>query len=115
MTNKEFYTALTNIDTLPTELHDYAVAAIEKIDAANLKRKNAPKKVNPETAALYDRIVGEVLGTEPMTASDVAAVLECSTQKASGLLRQLGIQGRVTVGEQKVPKKGTVKVYSINA
>lgn len=44
----------------------------------------------------------------PVTASEVAEALQVKVQKASALLRSMGL----AVSEIKVPKKGTVKAYS---
>ena len=41
MTNREFYTAIASSTNLPAELIEFATAAIEKMDNANIKRKGA--------------------------------------------------------------------------
>ena len=112
MTNREFLTAIAAIETLPTEIVEHATAALAKMDAANEARKNKPSKKATENAPLMDQIVNEILGTEAVTASTVAETLGVSVQKASGLLRALVAEGRAEVGETKMPKKGTVKVYT---
>jgi len=109
MTNREFYTAVaTNV--INEEVMAFAAAAIEKMDATNEKRRNTPSKAQIENQPLIDKILDEVLTTEPMTASDVAAALGVSTQKASALLRNLD---GVVQSEVKLPKKGTVKAYAL--
>ena len=111
MTNREFYNAVVNGE-ITEDVVLYAQAALEKMDAANEKRRNTPSKTAVENQPLVDRILNEILGAEPMTASDVAAALGVTTQKASSLLTHMPA-GAVVKGEQKVPKKGTVKVYSL--
>ena len=112
MTNREFLNAIANDETLATEIRDHASAEIAKMDAANEKRKNKPSKAATENAPLIAQIVDEILGTEAMTASDVAAVLGVSVQKASSLLRTIVANGQAVATEVKIPKKGTQKAYS---
>ena len=112
MTNREFLNAIANDETLATEIREHAAAEIAKMDAANEKRKNKPSKAATENAPLIAQIVDEILGTEAMTASDVAAVLGVSVQKASSLLRTIVANGQAVATEVKIPKKGTQKAYS---
>lgn len=112
MTNREFLNAIANDETLATEIRDHASAEIAKMDAANEKRKNKPSKAATENAPLIAQIVNEILGTEAMTASDVAAVLGVSVQKASSLLRTIVANGQAVATEVKIPKKGTQKAYT---
>ena len=112
MTNREFYNAIINAN-INDEITAYAQAAIEKMDATNEKRRNTPSKTQVENQPLMDKIANEVLTAEPKTASDVAAVLEISVQKASALLRALVNDGKATVTDVKVAKKGTQKAYAL--
>ena len=50
---------------------------------------------------------------EPKTASDVATELGVTPQKASALLRQVVAEGKATVTDVKVPKKGAQKGYTL--
>ena len=112
MTNREFLNAIATNETLATEIREHAEAEIAKMDAANEKRKNKPSKKAEENAPLIEQIYNEILGTEAMTASDVAAVLGVHVQKATPLLKALVTSGRATVADVKIPKKGTQKAYS---
>ena len=113
MTNREFLTAIANLETAPQELRDEATARIEKMDAANEARKNKPSKKAEENAPIMNQIATEILTAEAKTASAVAEEVGISVQKASALLRALVAEGKATVAEQKMPKKGTVKVYAL--
>lgn len=113
MTNREFLTAISTNESVPTEVAEYATAALAKMDAANEKRKNTPSKKAVENAPLIEKILNEVLTTEAKTASDVAAEIEVSTQKASALLRQIVAEGKAIVEDVKVPKKGVQKAYRL--
>lgn len=112
MTNREFLNAIATNETLATEIREHAEAEIAKMDAANEKRKNKPSKAAQENAPLIEKIVTEILGTEPVTASDVAGELGVSVQKASSLLRTIATAGNANVTEVKIPKKGTQKGYT---
>lgn len=112
MTKREFLTAVSNGE-MTDELKDFATAEIEKMDNSAAARAAKPSKAQLENAPLVDRIVNEILGTEPKTATEVAEVLEVNVQKASALLRMTVAQGRAVQTEVKLPKKGTVKAYTL--
>ena len=112
MTKREFLTAVSNGE-MTDELKDFATAEIEKMDNSAAARAAKPSKAQLENAPLADRIVNEILGTEPKTATEVAEVLEVNVQKASALLRMTVAQGRAVQTEVKLPKKGTVKAYTL--
>jgi predicted HTH transcriptional regulator len=113
MTNREFLNAVATNDTLPEDVRAYANASIEKLDAALAARKNKPSKKAVENAPIIEQIVNEVLGTEAMTASQVAEVVGISVQKASALLRAIVADGRAVATDIKVPNKGTCKGYTL--
>ena len=113
MTNREFYTAIASSTNLPVELIEFATAAIEKMDNANIKRKNTPSKTAIANEPLKAQLLNEILSLEPMPTNNVAAALGVSNQKASALLRQLVADGKVVAVEDKVPGKGKQKFYSL--
>lgn len=112
MTKREFYNAIAN-GQMTDELMDYATEQIARMDSANEKRKNTLSKKQEENEAVKAEMVKH-LGTEPMTATTVGELMGISTQKASALLRQLVNDGKATVTEVKIPKKGTQKGYVKN-
>ena len=112
MTKREFLTAVSNGE-MTDELKDFATTEIEKLDNSAAARAAKPSKAQLENAPLVDRIVNEILGTEPKTATEVAEVLEVNVQKASALLRMTVAQGRAVQTEVKLPKKGIVKAYTL--
>ena len=113
MTNREFLTAIATNETLPTDIVEHATAALAKMDATNEARKNKPSKKSEENAPILAQIATEILTAEAQTASAIAEAAGISVQKASALLRQLVADGKATVTEVKVPKKGVQKAYSI--
>ena len=112
MTKREFYVAVSNGE-MNDELMAMAAAEIEKMDAANEKRKGVQSKKAAENQPIIDRIVAEVLTDEPMTATDIAAVVELSVQKTSALCRAAVAQGKAVQSDVKVPKRGMMKAYTL--
>ena len=112
MTNREFLTAIANMENISEELKAEATARIEKLDATNEARKNKPSKKATENAPIMEQIANEILTSEAQTAATIAEAAGISVQKASALLRQLVADGKATVTEVKIPKKGTQKAYA---
>ena len=110
-TNRNFYEDVIKAE-ISDEVTAFATAALAKMDAANEKRRNTPTKAQKENEPILEAITAE-LSAELKTASDIAAVVEISVQKASSLLRMLVANGVVVAEDVKVPKKGTVKGYKL--
>lgn len=111
MTKREFLTKVSTGE-MNDEVMEFAAAEIAKMDAANDKRKEKTSKKAEENQPLVDRIVAEILGEEPVTATDVAGILEVSVQKASQLCRAAVAQGKAISQDVKIPKKGNMKGYT---
>lgn len=112
MTKREFYTAIKN-GKIDEQVKLFATEELEKMDAVNEKRRNTLSKKAKENEPLLQQITDEILTEEPKTATDVAAVLEVSVQKASGLLRRLVEDGKAAKVDVKIKGKGTQKGYTI--
>lgn len=112
MTKREFYTAIMNGE-IDEQVKLFASEELEKMDAANEKRRNTLSKKAQENLPLLQHIADEILTGEPKTATDVAAVLEVSVQKASGLLRRLVEDGKAAKVDVKIKGKGTQKGYTL--
>ena len=113
MTNREFLTAIANMENVAEDIKAYAEERLTKLDATNEARKNKPSKKSVENAPILEQIANEILTTEAQTAATVAEAAGITVQKASALLRQLVADGKATVADAKMPKKGTVKVYAL--
>ena len=123
MTNREFYNLIAANETLTEEVRNHATEQIAKLDATAEKRKGKvsakDQAKRDENAAMATHIAETILGTEPKTATDVAAVLtaeageEVKVQKASYLCRLAVELGLASATEVKIPKKGTQKAYTI--
>ena len=122
MTNREFYTTIAATETLSEEIRNHATEQIAKLDATAEKRKGKvsakDQAKRDENAALAAKVAEEILGTEPKTATDVAAILsetlgeEVKVQKASYICRLAVTLGLANQAEVKIPKKGTQKAYT---
>lgn len=112
MTKREFYTAIMNGE-IDEQVKLFASEELEKMDAANEKRRNTLSKKAQENQPLLQQITDEILTEEPKTATDVAAVLEVSVQKASGLLRRLVEDGKAVKVDVKIKGKGKCKGYAL--
>ena len=111
MTKREFYTAIKN-GKIDEQIKLFATEELEKMDAVNEKRRNTLSKKAKENEPLLNKIEHEILTEEPKTATDVAAILEVSVQKASGLLRRLVEDGKAAKVDVKIKGKGTQRGYS---
>lgn len=117
MTAREFYNAVIAAG-ISDELSEYAQGAIDKLDAANEKRKNTVTKKQVANKPFVDAVTA-CLNGEDKTASVIAAEAAealgeaVSVQKASAILRGLVNEGIATSKDVKVPKKGTVKAYTL--
>ena len=123
MTNREFYNLIVAENaTITPDMIEHAQAQIAKLDATAEKRKGKVSKADQAkrdaNAALATHVAEDYLGTEPKTASDVAALLTAETgeevkpQKASYICRLAVKMGLANETEVKIPKKGAQKAYT---
>ena len=121
MTKREFFVKVSSGEKTE-EMQAYAAKQLTKMDAQLEARKGKVSEKEQAkrdaNVALATRVAKEILGTEAMTATDVAAKLtemlgeEVKVQKASFLCRkavelELAVQSEVTI-----PKKGSQKAYT---
>ena len=112
MTNREFFTAISTA-SVSDELKEFATAELAKLDAKNEKRRNTPTKAQIANEPIKAGIVEYLTANGKAVASELATALGVSTQKVSALCKALVDGGTVAVADVKVPKKGTVKQYSL--
>jgi hypothetical protein len=112
MTNREFYSAIAAIESVPADLRAFAEDAIAKLDKRNDKRRNTPTKAQVANEGVKSEILSAIEDGAHL-ASDIAAVVGVSTQKVSALCRQMVEGGQVSVSTIKVKGKGEVKYYTI--
>lgn len=114
MTNREFYNAVMNAETLSDEIRDHASALLEKMDAKNASRSSKPTKAQKENEGLLP-IVREALAdkTEPTTASMLHEMLpDFSISKCTALLKTLVSKGELEMTKVKVKGKGEQNGYT---
>ena len=111
MTQREFFTTIVEGATVTAEMEAFASHALANIDKANESRRERQSKKAQENEPLLVQIETDILTVEPITASNVAAILSTSTQKATALLRALVAAGRAQVQDVKVTGKGMQKGY----
>lgn len=115
MTNREFYTNIVN-GTITEAEKEFAKAAIEKLDETNAKRKekaaNGESKKAQENAPIVAAI-REALTSEPQTAVQLAAIVGCSHNKVTPLVKGLVAEGFAVMAKAKIPSKGVQNVYSL--
>ena len=115
MTNREFYNAVIS-NAITDEVIAHATESLEKLDVRNAKRSERPSKTQIANEPIKTKIA-EYLGRTDehsfATASEIAAEVEISTQKASALCRQMVGDGLLNVEDIKVKGKGTQKAYSL--
>lgn len=109
MTKREFYQAIVE-GTVTEEMSAFAAEAIAKMDATNAARREKVTAKQAENLVLVEKVV-EMLGDEPLTATDIAAALEVNPQKASALARMAVKQGAAVSTDVKGPK-GKCKGYT---
>ena len=121
MTKREFF-AKVSAGEMTEEMQAFAAEQLTKMDAQLEARKG---KVSEKEQAKRDanvalaiRVAKEILGTEAMTATDVAVKLtellgeEIKVQKASSLCRKAVELELAVQSEVKIPKKGSQKAYT---
>ena len=128
MTNREFYTTI--VETVANEeLVEHAKAQLAKLDATAEKRKGKVSKADQEkrdaneAMALY--VVENFITAEAKTASDIAELINAdatlaaqlekpaTSQKATALMKIAMVKELVSQIEVKIPKKGSVKAYTL--
>ena len=113
MTNREFFSAILNNETLSDELRAHAEAQIAKLDKAIETRKSHPTKASVANAPLLANLrtfINENDGT--FTATILAPLFEVSTQKISALLSAILDEGMLKPCDVKVKCNGTMRGYT---
>ena len=117
MTNREFFVAIASNTNLTDDLRDHAQAQVDKMDASNAKNRGKESKTYKANLPLMAEVLA-LLAEKPMLTSEVALAMSTeerpiSTSKASGLLRTLENEGKVTSAKVKVKGKGEQTQYAI--
>lgn len=117
MTNREFFVSIASNTNLTADLRDHAQAQLDKMDASNAKSRGTESKTYKANIPLFAEVLA-LLAEKPMLTAEVANAMTSeerpiSTSKASGLLRTLEKEGKVTSAKVKVKGKGEQTLYTI--
>ena len=123
MTNREFFVNVSKNIVGEAEVA-HALEQIAKLDATNAKRAKQQSAKFKANEPLKIAILNLLTENGGMTSPDIADALnkqgvttadgeEVSTSKASSMCRQMVEDGRLTVTEIKIPKKGKMKQYTV--
>ena len=115
MTNREFYTAIVE-GKMTDEVKEFAVSAIEKLDARNENRSNKPSKTQLENAPIKEAMLKYLTENKgSFTEGELGSALGVTHNKAGALARQLVAEDKVVSSEVKIAKVGKRKVYAIKS
>lgn len=116
MTNREFFVAVANGE-MTEEIRQHASEQIEKMAAADERRRNKPSKTAEANAPLVEALIKEFLHSEPQLGADLADKLNekfpdlekpVTPQKVASMLRSYVAGG--VVGKEDVKVDKTTKV-----
>lgn len=116
MTNREFFVNVGKGIVTEVEMA-HAQAQVEKMDAANAKNRGKESKTYKENIPLFAEVLA-LLAEKPMLTTEVALAMSTeerpiTNSKASGLLRTLENEGKVTQTKVKVKGKGEQTQWAI--
>jgi hypothetical protein len=117
MTLRKYHEAVAAIPNAPADVVAKAKAELAKMDASNAKNRGTESKTYKANVPLFAEVLA-LLAEKPMLTAEVAAAMTSderpiSTSKASGLLRTLEKEGKVTSAKIKVKGKGEQTQYTI--
>ena len=117
MTNREFFVAIASNANLTADLREHAQAQLAKMDASNAKSRGTESKTYKANIPLFAEVLA-LLAEKPLFTTEVALAMSTeerpiSNSKASGLLRTLEGEGKVTSTKIKVKGKGEQTQYTI--
>ena len=117
MTNREFFVAIASNTNLTADLREHAQAQVDKMDASNAKNRGTESKTYKANIPLFAEVLA-LLAEKPLFTTEVALAMSTeerpiSNSKASGLLRTLENEGKVTSATVTVKGKGEQTQYTI--
>jgi Fic family protein len=110
MTQREFYTAITQVEAVPAELREFAQTAIKKLDARNEARKGKETPKQKAAAEKRDEILKTMDVGRDYTAKEIGELVGISQATAVAQLRKLAEAGDVEVSK---PKSSKPQIYRL--
>lgn len=116
MTNREFFVNVGKGIVGEAEM-EHAQAQLAKMDASNAKNRGTESKTYKANIPLFAEVL-TLLAEKPMLTTEIALAMTTeerpiSNSKASGLLRTLENEGKVTQSKVKVKGKGEQTQWSV--
>ena len=116
MTNREFFVAVSS-NAITADVIAHAETQLAKMDASNAKNRGTESKTYKANIPLFAEVL-TLLAEKPMLTAEVANAMTSeerpiSTSKASGLLRTLEKEGKVTSAKVKIKGRGEQTQYPI--
>ena len=116
MTNREFFVAVSS-NAITADVIAHAEAQLAKMDASNAKNRGTESKTYKANIPLFAEVLA-LLAEKPLFTTEVALAMSTeerpiSNSKASGLLRTLEGEGKVTSTKIKVKGKGEMTTYAL--
>lgn len=117
MTNREFFVAIASNTNLTADLREHAQTQIDKMDTSNAKSRGTESKTYKANIPLFAEVL-ELLAEKPMLTTEIALAMTSeerpiSNSKASGLLKTLEKENKVSQTKVKVKGKGEQTQWAI--
>lgn len=114
MTNREFFTLISQNSQLPIKLQNFAKQSLSKLNEENERKKHRKTPHSLENEQLINQILSKSFTYgRKVLASEIANEYHLSTQKASAILVKMVNDGKLVQTEEKIPKRGLTKVYEL--
>ena len=116
MTNREFFVAVSS-NAITADVIAHAEAQLTKMDASNAKNRGTESKTYKANIPLFAEVLA-LLAEKPLFTTEVALAMSTeerpiSNSKASGLLKTLQNEGKVSQTKVKVKGKGEQTQWAI--
>lgn len=111
ITMRQFFESVINGNVTPAMV-EKAKAEIAKLDATNAKRAEKAKQKAVEYEPIKKAIHEFLVANGTKVTAEIAVNIGESSPKTSAMCRQMVEEGRLTVSDVSVPKKGKQKAYT---
>ena len=109
MTKVEMYNAILKVNGLTDEMVAFLTKERDAVAKRNARKSTSLTKTQKENIGLKKDIITFLDGVDFATATEIGVAVGTNVQRASALLRQLVIEGKVTKNIEK-----RVSHFSIN-
>ena len=112
---RDFYTAVAANEANTEEVRQHAQSELDKMDAANEKRRNTPSKTAVANGLLADELLPKLVKDTVYTSAQVSEMMGgVHPSKATAIIKVLIERGAMIETAEKVKaKNGKVKGYQL--